>query len=88
LYNNSQIWVYGDFLLEDIDTLPAGWISTQKLLPNVRDHRASRCDDAKQKRSLWPAPVHRLVGQMLKSIISKFIMYIEIYLSHNVCITV
>ncbi len=62
LYNNSQIWVYGDFLLEDIDTLPAGWISTQKLLPNVRDHRASRCDDAKQKRSLWPAPVHRLVG--------------------------
>lgn len=28
LYNNSQIWVYGDFLLEDIDTLPAGWIST------------------------------------------------------------
>lgn len=34
LYNNSQIWVYGDFLLEDIDTLPAGWISTQKLLPN------------------------------------------------------
>ncbi len=34
----------------------------QKLLPNVRDHRASRCDDAKQKRSLWPAPVHRLVG--------------------------
>jgi predicted nucleic acid-binding protein len=26
LYNNSQIWVYGDFLLEDIDMLPAGWI--------------------------------------------------------------
>ena len=33
--------------------------------PNVRDHRAGRCDIAKQKRSLWPAPVHRLVGRRL-----------------------
>lgn len=28
LYNNSQIWVYRDFLLEDIDALPVDWIST------------------------------------------------------------
>ena len=33
--------------------------------PNVRDHRAGRCDVAKQKRLLWPAPVHRLVGRLL-----------------------
>lgn len=26
LYNNSRIWVYGDFLVEDIDMLPDGWI--------------------------------------------------------------
>ncbi len=32
--------------------------------PNVRDHRAGRCDVAKQKGSLWPAPVHRLVGRL------------------------
>lgn len=25
LYNNSRIWVYGDFLLEEIDRLPDGW---------------------------------------------------------------
>ena len=25
LYNKSRIWVYGDFLLEEIDTLPEDW---------------------------------------------------------------
>ena len=37
-------------------------ILQRTLPPNVRDHRAGRCGVAKQKRSLWPAPVHRLVG--------------------------
>jgi hypothetical protein len=35
-------------------------------LSNVRDHRAGRCDVAKQEKSLWPAPVHRVVGQLVK----------------------
>ncbi|MEA5419097.1 hypothetical protein VB712_07635 [Spirulina sp. CCNP1310] len=26
LYNNFQIWVYSDFLVEDIEELPTGWI--------------------------------------------------------------
>lgn len=26
LYNAARIWVYGDFLLEDIETLPAKWM--------------------------------------------------------------
>lgn len=25
LYDNSRVWVYGDFLLEEIDRLPKGW---------------------------------------------------------------
>ena len=25
LYNDSRVWVYGDFLLEDINKLPKGW---------------------------------------------------------------
>jgi sulfur relay (sulfurtransferase) DsrF/TusC family protein len=25
LYDNSRVWVYGDFLLEEIDRLPMGW---------------------------------------------------------------
>ncbi|MEO0349703.1 MAG: hypothetical protein AAF282_06600 [Cyanobacteria bacterium P01_A01_bin.15] len=28
LYNDSRVWVYGDFLLEDFNKLPEGW-STQ-----------------------------------------------------------
>lgn len=27
LYNNSRVWVYGDFLLEEIDGLPEGWVT-------------------------------------------------------------
>lgn len=25
LYNHSRIWVYGDFILEDIDEIPDDW---------------------------------------------------------------
>jgi hypothetical protein len=28
LYNNSRIWVYGDFLIEDVNHLPNGWIQS------------------------------------------------------------
>ncbi len=28
LYNNSRIWVYSDFLLEDINKLPDGWTTS------------------------------------------------------------
>ncbi|MFG6098868.1 hypothetical protein SPB21_26720 [Leptothoe sp. ISB3NOV94-8A] len=27
LYNDSRVWVYGDFLLEELNKLPEGWIS-------------------------------------------------------------
>lgn len=27
LYNNSRVWVYGDFLLEEIDDLPEDWVT-------------------------------------------------------------
>ena len=54
--------------------------------PNVRDHRAGRCDVAKQKRSLWPAPVHRLVGHFIlidQDNYSKYLIRIYDYQHHS-----